>query len=110
MSNCRKFCTFDIKKGTENNATIYLDQIHHEEDQIILIRFFIDNEEHLYRLKIKIEQPFFVLNINEIVFELTGKVECDGIIQIESYHNNYPATYYHKNLSGNICTDHFTGG
>ena len=109
-SNCRKFCTFEIKKNSENTAIIYIDQVSNNEKQEIVIRFFINNQEYVRSLKVTSDQPFLILNINKIVFDITSLSVCEGILQIESYFNNYPAIYLHKNSLGNICTDHFTGG
>ena len=109
-SNCRKFCAFEIKKKSENRAIIYIDHLSNYEKQEIVIRFFINNQEYVQSLKVTSDQPFLILDINKIVFDTTGLSECNGILQIESYFNNYPAIYLHKNSLGNICTDHFTGG
>ena len=109
-SNCRKFCTFELKDGSENFAILFLNKIYKNSSKEIIIRLFINNKEYVDTLNITTNEPMFILDINKIVFKYSGKNQGKGIFQIESYENNYPAVYFHKNMSGNICTDHFTGG
>jgi len=110
QSNCRKFCTFELKEGSKNFAVIFLNKIFKNVNKEIIIRLFMNNKEYVDTINIATEEPVFILDINEIAFKFSEKSQGKGIFQIESYENNYPAVYFHKNKSGNICTDHFTGG
>ena len=108
-NNCRKFFFYDFKnEKLENLIIINNEKIKDKNHTNIKLRLIQKKNEHCINLKISPDKPILVINIKNVFKEILNE---NLIIQIESYDYNFNASgIIFNKITGEICTDHFTGG